>query len=476
MPTNTKPLVVIADDDPVVLKLLERYLFQWNYQTLAAPDKAALLKVLSTERPALVLLDLRFGAHDGVEVLREILQKWPKLIVVMLTAFGSIETAVSAIRHGAYEYLTKPPDFNRLMVTLQHAIEKQRLTERIEELQQQVESNGIGRPIWGESEGMRKVKELIATVAPTEATVLILGESGTGKELVARALHTHSLRKDGPFIAVNMAAMPRELIESTLFGHEKGSFTGADLAQKGCCEAADNGTLFLDEVSELELGLQAKLLRFLQERTIQRVGSSKTISVDVRIVAATNRNPLEEVKAGRIREDLYYRLNVVPLNIPPLRQRKEDIALLASMFLNRAAARYRRPVSHLSAEAVKVLTDYAWPGNVRQLEHMIERIVILNAPGEIGVNALPNEILEPESGGAPSEIRSLAPPRPEQPNDSLRAIDRMEREAITDALSKANGNVTEAARILGLGQATMYRKIKRYGLNPKSATQKPHEA
>jgi DNA-binding NtrC family response regulator len=317
--------------------------------------------------------------------------------------------------------------------------------------------------LWGEGETMRRLRAFIATVAPTDATVLILGESGTGKELAARAIHVQSRRRYGPFVPVNTAALPRDLIQSTLFGHEKGAFTGADQARRGCCEAADRGTLFLDEIGEMDIALQAKLLRFLQERTFQRVGSSQTVSVDVRILSATNRDPAEQVRRGELREDLYFRLNVVPLVLPPLRERREDIPYLAARFLQRAAVRQGRDVTGFTAEAMLALVRYAWPGNVRQLENLIERLVIFSRAGEIDLADLP-----PEVRAAPREPAAV-PPQPAGGDPGkkagLQTIEEMEKKALVEALVQSHGSAKEAARLLGLGQATVYRKIKRYGIN-----------
>jgi DNA-binding NtrC family response regulator len=458
-----KPLVLVADDDPVVLRLMEHHLLTWNCRVQCVSDKTQLLAELAKEQPQLLLLDLRFGAHDGVELLTQLHATYPDMAVVMLTAHGSIDNAVTAIKRGAYDYLTKPPDLNRLRIILTHLEEKQGLSAQIKRLEQLVEATDATSRLWGESTAIRQVRELIATVGPTDATVLILGESGTGKELVARALHEQSPRREGPFVPVNMAALPRELVESTLFGHERGAFTGADQPQVGCCEAADKGTLFLDEIGEMHPALQSKLLRFLQERTLQRVGSSKPRPVDVRVLAATNRDPLESVQSGRFREDLYYRLNVVPITIPPLRQHREDVALLAGRFLQRFALKYHKGVRGITEEALEVLTRYDWPGNVRQLENLVERLVILTTTETIGRESLP---LEVQSTGRVLAFPALAATleTPAEPDSGLRTIDQIEKQAIIDALSSTRGNVREAARLLGCGQATVYRKIKRYGI------------
>ncbi len=456
-----KPLVLVADDDPVVLRLMEHHLLTWDCRVQCVSDKTQLLAELAKEPAQLLLLDLRFGAYDGVELLSQLHATYPDMAVVMLTAHGSIDSAVAAMKSGAFDYLTKPPDLNRLRVILSHLEKEQRLSDQVKRLEKLVEPDATSR-LWGDSDAIRQVRELIATVGPTDATALLLGESGTGKELVARALHEQSPRRDGPFIPVNMAALPRELVESTLFGHERGAFTGADQPQVGCCEAADKGTLFLDEIGEMHLALQSKLLRFLQERTLQRVGSTKPRPVDVRVIAATNRDLLESVHSGRFREDLYYRLNVVPISTPPLRQHREDVALLAGRFLQRFALKYHKSVRGFTDTALEVLTRYDWPGNVRQLENLVERLVILATTETLGRESLP---LEVQSTNRVLAFPALAATEPvSEPDSGLRTIEQMEKQAILDALGSTRGNVREAARLLGCGQATVYRKIKRYGI------------
>jgi two-component system response regulator HydG len=466
-------LVVVADDDPHVLRAMEHHLAGWGCRVATAPDKARLLQLLAREPPGLLLLDLRFGEHDGVELLQELQGTHPNLPVVLLTAHGSIDSAVSAIKLGAYDYLTKPPDLVRLQVIVRHVMEKQQLTQKVRRLEQQLTDRPSAPLVWGNSPAMRHVQELVDNVAPTDVTVLILGENGTGKELVARRIHQQSTRRLGPFVPVNMAALPRELIESTLFGHEKGAFTGAEQSQVGCCEAADKGTLFLDEIGEMDFAVQAKILRFLQDRGVQRVGSSRVKQVDVRVLAATNRDLTELIRQGQFREDLYYRLNVVPIVVPPLRERREDIPQLAAHFLERAVVKNRKGVQGFTPEAMQLLQNSSWPGNVRQLENLIERLVIFCRTGEIGADMIPPEIKNapplPVATRAAPAVPGLpaaaAPPSENGGGEELRLIDQMERQAIVEALAQTQGNVREAARLLGYGQATVYRKIKRYGID-----------
>ncbi len=479
MTKSGKPLVLIADDDPAIHRVLELHLKRWGYQTAFAINKAELLDRLGEHSVAVLLLDLRLGESDGLEILQElVLRRSWQTAVIILTAHGSIDNAVTALKMGAYDYLTKPIDTQRLQVTLEQVLEKVQLKGRIAQLEKTVEGR-VSRPIWGSSQAILRLLEEIQSVAPTNAPVLILGESGTGKELVARAIHEQSPRGHGPFVPLNMAALPQNLVESTLFGHEKGAFTGADSSRKGACEQANGGTLFLDEIGEMDIGLQAKLLRFLQERTVQRVGSTQVIRVDVRIVSATNRDPLELIDQGHFREDLYHRLNVVDISVPPLRERAEDIPELAKRFLDRAAAEYNRPVVGMDDEVLEVLARYHWPGNVRQLENVVARLVIKSREPIISLNQVPEEILratsQPDALGS-----SMAGPGRESPSaagdhshktgslsqeeaDSLLTpIQRIERQAIIDALNKCGGHVGEAAKALGMGQATVYRKIKTY--------------
>jgi DNA-binding NtrC family response regulator len=449
----------VADDDPQFLRIIEHHIRSWSYRVDCVTDKGQLLRHLSRERPDLMLMDVRFGEHDGIEVLRQILGDHEGLRVAMLTAFGSIDNAIAATKMGAIDYLTKPVDLGRLRAVVSLAQEptprkelgaKPRLATR--------------RPILGEAKATCELRSLIARVAETDASVLVLGESGTGKELVARAIHDQSPRASGPFIPLNMAALPRELVESTLFGHAKGAFTGADQMQNGCCEAADGGTLFLDEIGEMDIGLQAKLLRFLQERSFQRVGQSKAVSVDVRIVAATNVDPLEQVRKGMLREDLYYRLNVFPIMVPSLRDRSEDISLLATHFLERAASRRGRTAVGFSELALTELRKHDWPGNIRELENLVERLAILSVghviDGDDVASALPKaQRADRRDAGAP-----MTAPHTSPGGDGLRAIDRVEKEALIEALATVGGNVREASSLLGLSQATIYRKIKKYNI------------
>ncbi len=466
------PLVMIADDDSDIVALLTQFIQGWGYRVVSATDKGTLLARLSIHKPSLLLLDMRFGITDGLELLPQLRDLYPDLLVALLTAHGSIESAVSAMKFGAYDFLSKPPDLNHLRNLIGHAVEKQAMNDRIKRLESYVQSAPTGISLLGDSPAMQQVVGLIRSVAQTDATVLILGESGTGKELVARSIHELSRRTGGPFVPINMAALPRELAESLLFGHEKGAFTGAEKSQAGSCELSDKGTLFLDEMGEMDIALQAKILRFLQERTVQRVGSPRSVTVDARVVAATNRNLLERVRDGQFREDLYYRLNVVPIRIPPLRNRREDVPLLAARFLQKAALKYGRNELHFTASAIGAMTDYDWPGNVRQLENLIERVAILSPTPTIGSEPFLEEFHSQRSVGAkPVDLSTTInnsrmdfPTIPSTNTDGLRLMDVREKQTIEDALRHSQGSVKEAAVMTGLSQATIYRKLKRYGI------------
>jgi DNA-binding NtrC family response regulator len=460
--------VVVADDDHAFLKIVEHHIRSWSFGVDCVQDKTALYRLLAERRPDLMLLDVRFGEHDGLEVLQQVLTEYRDLEVVMLTAFGSIDNAIAALKLGAVDYLTKPVDLNRLRNALDH-IYNDRKAPALRVSRAHSAAPAVSRPILGESQAIKDLIARINRAAPTGSTILILGESGTGKELVARAIHAQSDRSGGPFIPLNVAALPRELVESTLFGHVKGSFTGADQMQSGCCEAASGGTLFLDEIGEMEISLQAKLLRFLQEKSFQRVGQSEPVSVDVRIVAATNRDPLEQIRRGQLREDLYYRLNVVPLVLPPLRDRRDDIPLLARRFVERCSSRFDRRSLSLTDSALQELMSHNWPGNVRELENVIERLAIMTPGPMVDATDIRSVMSDNQSRSAhrhfdDADMDAAAPITRGPHTHLLRPIDRIEYQAISEALAITKGNVREAAKRLGLGQATIYRKIKKYSI------------
>ncbi|CAI3232159.1 sigma-54-dependent transcriptional regulator [Desulfovibrio legallii] len=448
--------ILVVDDDQAHRGMLRTMLRSWGYAVSEAADGDEALNLVRERAFDAVLTDVRMARMDGIHTLKSVLEYNPALPVVLMTAYSSVETAVEALRLGAYDYLVKPLDFEILRHTLRQAIEHSRLSVENRELRRQL-SEAAARPgILGRSPAMLAMQETIATVAPTEATVLITGESGTGKELVARALHSGSARADKPMVTVNCAALAENLLESELFGHEKGSFTGADRRREGRFVQANGGTLFLDEIGEMPLPLQAKLLRALQEGEVQRVGSDAPLTVDVRVLAATNRDLREEVARRRFREDLYFRLNVISLEVPPLRDRGEDIPVLAAHFLERFAGRNRKSIRGFSPQAVDSLLRYAWPGNVRELENAVERAVILCNGDLITRRELPAAITEAAS---PEEASSAAV-------GALAGLplDELERRAIGETLRCTGDNKSEAARQLGITRATLHNKLRKYGL------------
>ena len=448
--------ILVVDDDQAHRGMLRTMLRSWGYAVSEAADGDEALNLVRERAFDAVLTDVRMARMDGIHTLKSVLEYNPALPVVLMTAYSSVETAVEALRLGAYDYLVKPLDFEILRHTLRQAIEHSRLSVENRELRRQL-SEAAARPgILGRSPAMLAMQETIATVAPTEATVLITGESGTGKELVARALHSGSARADKPMVTVNCAALAENLLESELFGHEKGSFTGADRRREGRFVQANGGTLFLDEIGEMPLPLQAKLLRALQEGEVQRVGSDAPLTVDVRVLAATNRDLREEVARRRFREDLYFRLNVISLEVPPLRDRGEDIPVLAAHFLERFAGRNRKSIRGFSPQAVDSLLRYAWPGNVRELENAVERAVILCNGDLITRRELPAAITEAASREEASSaaVGALA---------GL-PLDELERRAIGETLRCTGDNKSEAARQLGITRATLHNKLRKYGL------------
>ena len=448
--------ILVVDDDDAHRGMLRTMLRSWGYTVEEATDGDEAVDLVREKSFDAVLTDVRMARMDGIHALKNILEYNPALPVVLMTAYSSVETAVEALRLGAYDYLVKPLDFEALRHALEKAIEHSRLSVENRELRRQL-SDAATRPgILGRSAPIHAMQEIIATVAPTEATVLITGESGTGKELVARALHCASARAEKPLVTVNCAALAENLLESELFGHEKGSFTGADRRREGRFAQANGGTLFLDEIGEMPLTLQSKLLRALQQGEVQRVGADAAITVDVRIIAATNRDLREEVAQKRFREDLYFRLNVICIEVPPLRDRAEDIPVLAAHFLERFASRNRKNVRGFSPQALACMLRYAWPGNVRELENAVERAVILCNGDLITERELPLVV----TGPAPVDER-----QPEA-DASLAGLplDTVERRAIEETLRQTGDNKSEAARQLGITRATLHNKLRKYGL------------
>ena len=448
--------VLVVDDDDAHRGMLRMMLKSWGYTVEEAADGDEAVEKVHAKAFDAVLTDVRMGKVNGIEAMKQILSYNPSLPVILMTAYSSVETAVDALRIGAYDYLIKPLDFDALKETLNKAIEHSRLGVENRELRRQFSEENASTEILGRSPAITSMLSMIRTVAPTEATVLITGESGTGKELVARALHAQSLRKDEPLVTVNCAALAETLLESELFGHEKGAFTGADKRREGRFKQADRGTLFLDEIGEMPIGVQAKLLRALQQGEIQRVGSDKSEHVDVRVIAATNRDLRKEVEERRFREDPYFRLNVISLEVPPLRLRKEDIPLLAAHFLSHYAERNHKNVKGFSAQCMDMLLHYDWPGNVRELQNAVERAVILCTGEYVTGPELPVNI---------AKLAAEAMPKSSEVSSSLAGLplEEVERRAIEETLRETGDNKSAAARKLGITRATLHKKLRKYG-------------
>jgi DNA-binding NtrC family response regulator len=444
--------ILVVDDEPNARSALAELLRDEGYVTEVAADGAHALRVLESFDPDVVLTDLKMPVMDGLALLERARPRCPHAAFVVMTAFGSIETAVSAIKQGAENYLTKPLDLDAVSALVMRAVEKAKLSREASELRARIDQRFKVGNILGEHPTMQRLIKTIVQVAPSRATVLIHGESGTGKELIAAAIHQHSPRKDKPFVRLNCAALAESLLESELFGHEKGSFTGAAARREGRFKQADGGTLFLDEVSEVPMPMQVKLLRFLQERQFERVGGNETLTVDVRIVAASNRDLRERVNEGRFREDLFYRLNVVQLDVPPLRVRKSDIPALAQHFLRRFAAENGRDIRDFSNDALKALLVYPWPGNVRELENAIERAVVMCSGELIESEILPGH--GNEGGGV--EMGILVPGI---------TLDELERLAIMQALEAVSGSTAKAAELLGVSRRKIQYRLKEWGLS-----------
>lgn len=490
---NTSILVV--DDDDAHRGMLRMMLQAWGYSVDEAADGDLAVEAVRAKPYDVVLTDVRMGRMDGIHALRGILDYNPALPVVLMTAYSSVETAVEALRLGAYDYLTKPLDFDALRETLQRAVDHSRMSVENRELRRQLSEAAAGPEILGRSPAISAMREIIATVAPTEATVLITGESGTGKELVARAVHGASARAGKPLVTVNCAALAENLLESELFGHERGAFTGADRRREGRFLQADGGTLFLDEIGEMEPGLQVKILRVLQEKEIERVGGTGCRKVDVRIVAATNRDLEAAVAAGTFREDLYYRLNVIPIHLPPLRERGRDVLLLARHFLGRFCRKKERPPLELSPLVQRILLAYAWPGNVRELENVMERLSVLVDGHIVAPEDLPARLLQsvgdiallpevdeyvpepdvlPGSGNGEPAAAVEAPSRgfawPDLQTLAAQGmglkefLDAVEMHLIEEALQRTDGVKNQAAELLGIKRTTLIEKLKKKGL------------
>ena len=451
--------VLIIDDEAAIRESLETLLALEGYVVATAESAEEGLARIAERSFDLVLLDLALPDRSGMELLPELCALAPQLSVIMITAYGTVENAVKAMQYGAANFIQKPWDNEKLLADVRAAVARRRAEEENIQLKRALKLRYNFENIVGKSEPMLKIFDLVAQVAPSRSTVLLQGESGTGKELVAKAIHLNSPRRDHPFVPVNTGSTPPDLLDSTLFGHVKGAFTSAIASKKGLFEVADKGTLFLDEIGTMSLETQSKILRVLQDRRFMHLGGVQELQVDVRIIAATNVDLKEQVKEGKFREDLFYRLNVITVDLPPLRQRKEDIPLLVNFFLAKFAEENDRPIARITAEALRPLLGYSWPGNVRELENTIERAVVLSTGPEIGAELLPDSI-----AGQVAAVPSLDA----HPDVSLfDMVEDCERHLITQMLEKCNWNQTEAAEKFRVPLSTLNQKIKRLNIEIK---------
>jgi two-component system nitrogen regulation response regulator NtrX len=444
--------VLIVDDEESIRRSVADVLADEGYVSVSAGSVEEAIQKIEAQVPDLVLLDVAMPARDGIELLEWLRRSWPELPVIMMSGHGTIETAVRATKLGAYDFLEKPLSYDKLLLCLGHALEAARLSQENRRLREELKRTG---EIIGNSPIMQELKKQIEVAAPTDGRVLITGENGTGKELVARQIHLNSKREQGPFVEVNCAAIPEELIESVLFGHEKGAFTGAIQTRRGRFEVADGGTIFLDEIGDMSLMTQAKILRTLQENRFERVGGSETREVDVRVIAATNKDLEVEMAEGRFREDLYYRLNVIPIYVPPLRQRREDIAPLLEHFLERASVQSSGLKKSLSPKALERLAAYPWPGNVRELQNIVERLVLMSPGPTIDVGDLPTQIAHPDREKLLRGLES------EKLSDARAAF---EREYLLEKLRANQWNISRTAEVVGLARESLSRKLRSLGI------------
>jgi len=447
--------ILIVDDHQPTLALLSAIVKKGDYEPLTTERAKEALKLLNEKQIGVVFTDLVMPQMGGLEFLKRAKAVEPDLPIIVMTGQGTIESAVEAMRHGAEDYLTKPIARSEVLLQIERALEKRRLVTENRELRGELAERYSYDKLIGNSRQMKEVYSIIAKVAPSDVTVMISGENGTGKDLVARALHYNSRRSAGPFVKIDCTALPEGLLESELFGYKRGAFTGADRDKPGRVENAENGTLFLDEISDLTMPLQAKVLRLIQEHRFERLGENKTRSVDVRILAATNRDLEKEIERGAFRRDLFYRLNVVPIELPPLREREGDVLLLATRLLERTCERYERRSGGFEPEAVDALMRYRWPGNVRELENLIERLVVL-ADGQtvrVGLDDLPDDVVAAEDSFlSQAAARDLS-------------LEELEKEYIKVVLTKTGGHKAKAAELLGINRKTLLEKRKRYGLD-----------
>ena len=448
--------VLIVDDEKLMRISLESQLKKEGYNVKSVDNAIDGLKMVKSEEYDVVVTDLRLSGMSGIDFLKEIKKHNQEIIVVIMTAYGTLESAVSAIKEGAYDYIAKPFSTDELIIKLQRALYYKNTTAEVNRLRKEIQSEFEFSNIIGKSEAMKKVLETVKSVSDRDATVLIRGESGTGKEKIAGAIHYHSIRRNGSFIRVSCAALNREILESELFGHEKGAFTGAVKTRRGRFELANGGSIFLDDVDDIPLDMQVKLLRVLQERTFERVGGEETLSVDVRIICATKKDLLEHVKEGYFREDLFYRLNVVPINIPPLRERKEDIPLLINYFLKKFVSQYEDALPDVSQEVIDVLLAYNWPGNVRELENVIEHALAFSKSKGISIETLPEYLRRIDNICTDLLSMDLSNKQEINLQDTLTEV---EKKLIQWAHQKTNGNQVKMAEILGIPRTTLRNRL-----------------
>jgi DNA-binding NtrC family response regulator len=453
--------ILVVDDEPDMVETVARILTHLGHESVTATEGGAALELLERERPDLVLTDLRMPGMDGLALLKEVKRIDPEAPVVLFTAHATIQTAVEAIKAGAFDYITKPFTADQLQVVIERALTQRRLQEENRRLKEQLQESYRFENIIGRSLPMLQVFEVVRKVARSEANILIVGESGTGKELVARSIHVNSARAAKPFIPVDCASLPENLLESELFGHEKGAFTGAHMTRPGLFENGNGGTVFLDEVGDLGGNLQAKLLRVLQERQIRRVGSNKFISVDVRVISATNRDLAEAVKRAEFREDLFYRLNVISIPLPPLRERKGDIPLIAHHYFQKYLASSGKKITGILPETLALLEAHSWPGNVRELQNVVERAVVLAEKEILLPEDLPEHIRAREAGALRPESRADLPMKRAK-DEWNRAF---EKEYLLSLLKRHQGNISQAARAAGVDRKTIHRLLKKHDLD-----------
>jgi len=451
-----KARILIVDDEESTREVFAELLQRWNYEVDQTADGHGALKLAAETHPDVIISDLVMPKLDGLALVRALREEQPDTPVVIITGKGTIDAAVEAVREGVFDFVEKPLDPARLKVILQRALEKKETLHEMQVLRRRLGQVDSGVGLVGNSPPMRKAMELVEKVAPSKASVIITGQSGTGKEMVARAIHQLSPRHDKPFIAINCSAIPASLIESEMFGHERGAFTGADQRRLGAWELADGGTLFLDEIGEIPIELQAKFLRVIEEERLRRLGGKSEISVDVRVISATNRDLKDEIKAGHFREDLYFRLNVFHINLAPLKERHDDIPVLVQHFIDKFGREGGKKIQGITPQALKVIGDYAWPGNIRELRNTLERAVILCGGGPIDVEHLPSELA---SGGGESAYLKLPYGLP------LREV---EKEYILTSLVRLQNNKARTAQALGISEKTLYNKLYRYsGRSPR---------